>query len=206
MDEKLLSNIERMHKKKNKYRSTLDEVLIVLIKANIKTSSINEAIRIIEECIGFTDEDRKIWYSKNVLEIDENVGGRLLQEIINPDCDHNNYLSYYEDEYYGKCISCDSCGQVAFVFVKEEKQRKIEVTLGWESVQASPSSIVRYKGDLYKIKEVLKEKEKMNREEEKKGAKKAHEECVHDYQVILKNNLRLYHCVLCGDEKRITLK
>jgi len=134
------------------------------------------------------------------------AGGRILVEVVNPDCDHNNYLSYYEDEYYGKCLSCDHCGQVAFVFVKEEKQQKIEVSLGWKSVQASPSSIVRYKGDLYKIKEVLKEKEKMNREEEKKGTKKAHEECVHDYQVILQNNLRLYHCVLCGDEKRITLK
>jgi hypothetical protein len=64
------------------------------------------------------------------------AGGRILVEVVNPDCDHNNYLSYYEDEYYRECISCDSCGQVAFVFVKEEKQP-----------------------------------EKMNREEEKKGAK-----------------------------------
>ena len=63
------------------------------------------------------------------------AGGRILVEVVNKDCDHNNYLSYYEDEYYGKCLSCDHCGEVAFVFVKEEKQKKIEASLGWKSVQ-----------------------------------------------------------------------
>lgn len=65
------------------------------------------------------------------------AGGRILVEVVNPDCDHNNYLSYYEDDKYGKCISCDSCGEVAFVFVKEEKRP--------EKMNHDPSGVVRRK-------------------------------------------------------------
>ena len=62
---------------------------------------------------------------------------RILIEIVNEECTHAGYLSFYNHDEYGDCIACDKCGQVAYVFAyptKEIIQYDVKKVDNWEEV------------------------------------------------------------------------
>ena len=129
-----LDEIERLQSRVQEIEGNREHIEMLLCKAEKRIAELEKQNNEMDDNLKKDENDELARINIDITS-SPFAGGRTLVEVVNQDCDHNNYLSYYEDEHYGKCLSCDHCGEVAFVFVKEEKQKKIETSLGLKSAQ-----------------------------------------------------------------------